>query len=79
MRTEASDLAERLRASAAQARAIDRSELLREAADWIDAARLSQLERTVLSAFLSCCDDQLEIDGVEFVRDVIAGLIGRMK
>lgn len=46
-----SDLVQRLRDSATQARALDRAALLNEAADEIERLRLTDVERKALSWF----------------------------
>ena len=51
-----SDLVERLRASATQARAIDRAALLHEAADEIERLRLTNEEREAISVAMHRCD-----------------------
>jgi hypothetical protein len=51
-----SDLVQRLRASATQARAIDRAALLHEAADEIERLRLTDEEREAIEAGIFLCE-----------------------
>ena len=70
-----SDLVQRLRDSATQARALDRAALLNEAADEIERLRITDAERLSIQWVIG---EALSVDGVS-IQATLRGLLERLQ
>lgn len=78
MGDEVSDIVERLRASVTQCRAVDRSELLAEAAAEIERLRLTDAERRAISWAANVTDDGWPGSHAKSMIATLRGLLERM-
>ena len=73
------DLVERLRASATQARALDRAALLNEAADEIERRTLTDAEREAIREAVGAYNDNDDDEDCAKIAATLHGLLKRLQ
>ena len=74
-----SDIVQRLRDSATQARALDRAALLNEAADEIERLRLTDAERGAFESMQAVCEIGVMVEKSPLMAATLRGLLERTR